>query len=242
MKLGKRLRTLAALVPSTINAADTAAPAYHHLWDVCCDHGHLGLTLFEQQKAPYVHLVDCVPSITDKLQPQCISLANGEQRQLSVHCLDANQLPLAHYQGRHLVIIAGVGGDLAGDLVANICEYNPNTDFDILVCPVRYTPELRGQLASKDFSLRFEHLVEERQRIYEVIGASRSCNQPAKPAVSLCGDQLWQYHCADSRARALTYAQQQLAHYQRKQATGCPDNQRRIAAYHSIADKLAALD
>lgn len=38
------------------------------VWDICCDHGYLGLAAYQSQKFPKVHFVDQVPSIMEKLK------------------------------------------------------------------------------------------------------------------------------------------------------------------------------
>ena len=57
-KLSKRLQAIN-------NMIDTH---YQNIWDCCCDHGLLGLTLLNRKTADIIHFVDIVPSLTTRLE------------------------------------------------------------------------------------------------------------------------------------------------------------------------------
>ncbi len=57
MKLSLRLST----------ALENACPQ-QPLWDICCDHGLLGIQALRSQNFPQVHFVDQVPHLISKLQ------------------------------------------------------------------------------------------------------------------------------------------------------------------------------
>ena len=105
MKLSRRLQSI----------DDMVIEHFHHIWDCCCDHGLLGMHLLKWRLGDQIHFVDIVPDITegltqnlDKLFPEV-----GRAKSWMVHCLDLVNLPIPKdaLQQKHLVIIAGVGGN-----------------------------------------------------------------------------------------------------------------------------------
>ena len=115
MKLGKRLTQIAAMVEDD----------YQHIWDCCCDHGLLGATLLKRNSAPNIHFVDIVPTLMAQLEAKLQQFFSDSAHQWQTHCMDVSQLPLEQFQGKHLIIIAGVGGDLMVELVTNIHQRHP---------------------------------------------------------------------------------------------------------------------
>lgn len=93
--LSKRLQTLHDLLLP-------GEPA----WDLCCDHGLLGLKALESGLFPRVHFVDQVPHIMQRLQG--ILDENPHRGHAQCHTLPAENLaePLTGS-----VVIAGVGGE-----------------------------------------------------------------------------------------------------------------------------------
>lgn len=75
-------------------------------WDLCCDHGYVGLEVFLSKKSSEVHLVDQVPHIMKKIE---IYLTENEILSCGVflHTTKAEKLALP-LSGT--VLIAGVGG------------------------------------------------------------------------------------------------------------------------------------
>ena len=87
----------------------TANPShYTDIWDLCCDHGRLGMHL--SQAAPlnnsHIHLVDCVPSILENLHARYSAALNPK---LSFTLADAGNIEFIR-RGPQAIIIAGVGG------------------------------------------------------------------------------------------------------------------------------------
>jgi len=75
-------------------------------WDLCCDHGYVGLEVFFSRKSSEVHLVDQVPHIMKKVE---IYLTDNEifSSGIFLHTVKAEKLDLP-LSGT--VLIAGVGG------------------------------------------------------------------------------------------------------------------------------------
>lgn len=183
---------------------------YHDIWDCCCDHGFLGAELVKRKAANYVHFVDSVPQICQRLEQNLSRhlpyTSAGSTSQWQVHCVDVAKLELKH-NGTQLVIIAGVGGELCIDLLKGILSKNPKRDFELILCPVHYQYELRQFLQDHNFGLIDEQLVEENQRHYEILHLSTTSNVP----ISKVGEKMWDL----SKPKHQQYLAKTLAHYRR---------------------------
>lgn len=218
-KLSKRLQQLTAMVTFQ----------YDHIWDCCCDHGLLGFALLSRNlinKAPQpivphvnntIHFVDIVPELITTVQHKLKRFYPHSNWQ--TYCLDVAKLPLRQYQGRHLVIIAGVGSDLMIEFIKAIVQQHKDLNIDFLLCPVHHQFALREQLIALNFSLKDEVLIEENRRFYEILLVSSwSDSASEKPnKVSPVGDKIWQTSSSQQREIAQKYLHKSLSHYQRIQ-------------------------
>ncbi|EGQ7698938.1 SAM-dependent methyltransferase [Vibrio vulnificus] len=222
MKLSKRIQAVAEMVNQE----------YDHIWDCCCDHGYLGFELLRRSPSTTVHFVDIVPTLTDKISHTLAQFGDVQAANWQVHCMDVGDLPHAKHTGKHLIIIAGVGGDLALDLVKRIQDNHPHSELEFLLCPVHHLYTLRDALHGMNFRLIAERLVEDNRRFYEILHIS---NAPAVTTpISVTGEQLW--HEADSRL-AVRYQQKTIAHYERLKRGHGEEIERIIQAYQQV--KLA---
>lgn len=211
------------------------SPHYDHIWDCCCDHGYLGAALLDKQNDETVHFVDIVPELMQSIENKL--KAFYDQHNWQVHCLDVSHLPLQDYKGKHLVIIAGVGGDLTAQFIASINAQHPNLDIDYLVCPVHHLFTLRDKLNELKLGLVQEALVEDNKRYYEVLLLSSKANQQP---VSAIGEQIWQAENATQLAVAERYLKQTLSHYQRIAKGKNNDVAHIITAYEQVKPNLKA--
>lgn len=229
MKLGKRLKHIAAMV----------TPDYDHIWDCCCDHGLLGAALLARQVAPCIHFVDIVPEIMAQVESKLRRFhpqpSESADPQWLVHCLDVSLLPLQQFKGRHLVIIAGIGGELVADLVKVIYRQHPAADIDFLLCPVHHEFLLRKTLIELDFSLKTECLMEENRRFYEVllVSTNRHADIPHQP-INPVGSLIWQSTQAEQAKIAADYLHKTLQHYKKIQRNPTSDVQHIIDAYSAV--------
>lgn len=202
MKLAPRLQQIDQLVNRH----------YSSIWDCCCDHGLLGMQLLKRDVADRVHFVDVAESITDVLLSKLATLT--EQGSLpkhwQVHCQDVAQLVLPEAaeeaDAPHLVIIAGVGGDLLVELVRGIVEINLGKAVEFILCPVYHVYYVRQSLREMGFGLLKETLVTDNKRGYEILHVSLTA-ETVLTAVGAMWDLTDNEHCA--------YLQQLLSHYQR---------------------------
>jgi len=230
LKLGKRLKHIESMVTEQ----------YDHIWDCCCDHGLLGAALLTRQAAPHIHFADIVPELMHELEnklqhfyPQHSKPESNVQWQ--VHCVDATALPLQEFSGKHLVIIAGVGGDLMTELVEAIYQKNSTLDIDFLLCPVHHQFTLRQRLIALDFSLRTEALIVENQRFYEILLVSTIKDIRNKHAsISPVGSLIWQSSTPEQSKITIDYLKKTLDHYKRMQLNRHAEVQDIIDAYSAV--------
>ena len=226
LKLGKRLKQIESMVTAQ----------YDHIWDCCCDHGLLGAALLAGNAAPNIHFVDIVPELMRELENKLHRFhpKNAElHSHWQTHCIDVTALPLQKFSGKHLVIIAGVGGDLMTELVRAIYQKNPACDIDFLLCPVQHQFTLRQQLIQLDFSLITETLIAENQRFYEILLVSMAKNSGSK--INPVGSLIWRSNTPQQEKIAADYLQKTLAHYKRVQLSRKTEVQHIIDAYSTIA-------
>lgn len=263
MKISQRLQTINQMVTEQ----------YDHIWDCCCDHGLLGMLLLEKQAAPQVHFVDSAAPLMHSLEQQLTRFfprqrytnpvaTNINERttllsQWQVHCIDAENLPLAltDKAAKHLIIIAGVGGELLVELVRGILAKHCTLVLEFILCPVHHNYYVRQSLAALGLGLLSEHLLQENRRFYEILhvskpiietNASRSKtdmadgNDTQLERICASGSLMWQGLDMYQQQQAQQYLQQTLAHYQRIPLQQLPQKMQILADYHAVLASLLA--
>ena len=197
VKLGKRLAAIESIVDGH----------YDHIWDCCCDHGLLGFQLLEQNKASNLHFVDIVPQLLVDVENKLKRFYKGLNH-WHVHCLDVAALPLTDYpEEKHLVIIAGIGGQLLIELLRKLMPVARSLNVEFILSPVHHNYQLRVYLSQQKCALIDEYIVAENKRFYEVI----HLNNKAGTLVSTVGDKMWDFENPSHQI----YLQQTIKHYQR---------------------------
>ncbi|WP_076410626.1 tRNA (adenine(22)-N(1))-methyltransferase TrmK [Shewanella sp. UCD-KL12] len=183
---------------------------YDHIWDCCCDHGLLGARLLKRETANTIHFVDVVDTLMLELEGKLqrfFPQSGVSNKRWQVHCMDVAHLPLEaeDSQESHLIIIAGVGGELVTDLVKALLARYPAKALEFILCPVHHNYLVRTELATLQLGLVNECLVEENKRFYEVLHLSTSSQEP----ISNTGKKMWDLtRDADRR-----YLSKTLDHY-----------------------------
>ncbi len=208
------------------------ASGYTHIWDCCCDHGFLGAALLSRQAAECIHFVDILPQLMVELGRKLERFFPHSSSAWEAHCLDVKALPLNQYEGRHLVIIAGVGGDLMVQFISALVQYYPDYAIDFLLCPVYHQYMVRQQLIELGFSLKQEVLVEENQRFYEILLVSSVGD--VQSTISPFGDGIWKADNAEQATVARLYLNKTIAHYQRIQRGSADNVQPVIDGYQRV--------
>lgn len=208
MKTGLRLQKIAQMI----------SRRYDHIWDCCCDHGLLGFNLLKAQAAQTVHFVDIVPALLVQIETTLQQHWQGEPQAWQLHCIDAGQLPLAAFStqaetDKHLIIIAGIGGDLVTELLHSLLPLSAAYLIEFILCPVHHNYKVRQFLIDNKFTLLNEALVFENGRGYEIVhvacksGKSGASGQP----LSAVGSIMWDF----SDPLHLGYLDKTIRHYQR---------------------------
>ena len=110
-------------------------------WDVCCDHGYVGIKALECGLFPEVHFVDQVPHIMERLQ---ILIGQSKEKHSStgdsLHLISGENIELDVYG---TLLIAGVGGLTIKNIVSSLLAKNklkasrlllsPHTDEKVLI-------------------------------------------------------------------------------------------------------------
>ena len=196
MALSTRLLTLFEIITLHPNR-------YPKIWDSCCDHGLLGLELLKQSSCDTVYFNDCVPALLAKLPDK---LADYPPHQWQLLCQDARTLDIPKQSSAPLIIIAGVGGELAAQLVTTLSLRHPEQPLDFLLCPVHHCYQLRQQLTDLNYGLLSERLIQENGRFYEALHIAKLSSDP----ITLTGHSIWLENEAE------IYHQRLIEHYQRR--------------------------
>ncbi len=230
LKLDKRLTKIESMVTQE----------YQHIWDCCCDHGLLGQALLERPVSAKVHFIDIVPNIMQQLEEKLqasfpLDTRTNASEAWQVYCMDVCLLPLHHLSGKHLLIIAGVGGDLMIKIINSICQQHPDANIDFLLCPVYHQYLLREQLIELEFSLYNEAIVVEKKHAYEILLVSRKTNNDYK--VTNVGQEMWHGKTPQEVKVATDYLNKILLHYKRSSLNKASNVEHIIQAYEEVLIK-----
>lgn len=156
----------------------------HHIWDIGCDHGHLGLSFISEPHVEMIHFVDPSKLVIEELTKKVgayISMGKIDIQHKKGQDLEINNK-------NNFIIIAGMGGEEVGDIIQNIL---PQLDKDsrIVISPHRKILELRHLLSKLPIFLRNESVIRENGQFYQILELTPG-NGTQK--VSLYGDQLWE--------------------------------------------------
>ena len=226
MKLSKRLTHIKQMITSE----------YTHIWDCCCDHGFLGASLLTNQAAKNIHFVDIVPELITKVEGKLQQFYPNSPSNWLTHCINVEELPLHKYKGKHLIIIAGVGGDLITQFITSIHQQHPNVVIDFILCPVHHQYTLREKLIELKFSLKDEALIEDNKRFYEIIYVAS--NSDNATGIHSTGDKIWQSTTTKQANVVKQYLAKTLDHYGRIKQGNTNNVDHIIAAYNLIKLKL----
>ncbi len=194
------------------------AGEFEEVWDLCCDHGRLGLHLHQTYRSlqpparPRVHLIDRVPKVVNDLELRYWSLKSAHLRIL---CADAGQIVLP--RRRHqLILLAGIGGDTVAAILQPLLRQieqqgaaGSGNRFDFLISPNSRVFELRHFLRQHPLELVQEEFVEERGWFHEHLHLRYRSDAQSFERVSAAGTRLWQPLTPEK----ITCLQRVRAHY-----------------------------
>ena len=225
MKLSKRLAAIDALITRQQNT----------IWDCCCDHGYLGMALLKRSAADKVMFVDILSNVMADLEATLtrnkkLRTPGDKKPEWQVLCQDVGGIKLDDVANQ-VVVIAGIGGELALRLVQQIIANNSPESVKhvrFILCPIHHTYLLRSGLHTLNLGLHSEHIISDKNRIYELIEVSFKSNQ----TVSKTGDAMWDLNNKQHTA----YIQRLLNHYNKMLNKDELYYQKVISDYQSLYD------
>ncbi len=135
---------------------------YDFIIDTCCDHGHLGLALSKKSSLANIILIDINQGIIHRLNK------NKLPKNVKTLCLDAQLYELE--KGKSLVIVAGVGGELAVKIISSIMnKKHVGCEVDFIIAANNKNHLVRDKLQSLDYRSFRENLIFDGGIGYEVI-------------------------------------------------------------------------
>lgn len=200
-KLGIRLGALKRL--ATVTVEDSR---YEAIWDLCCDHGKLGIELLKKGDTNFLHFVDKTESIIKKLQDRLMSDSLLDEKSYHTYAMDASLIKINSNQNE-LVVLAGVGGDVAISILENIFKNNELSRCNFLICAHYQIAELREFLKSHQFNLLKEEIIIERERGYEALLVTR---KNTGVAISRVGHLQWDLNSVEHKS----YLERLIKHYE----------------------------
>ncbi len=162
-----------------LQAALEAAGPCDLLADVCCDHALLALAAVERGVAQRAVAVELR---APPLQQARRSLAESG---LSARVLLLRARGLSALRRAEVVIVAGIGGDLAGELLTEAAQAGARR---VVVQPNRHGREVRLAARGAGFHLEAERVIEEDRRLHLLLNFARCDGRD--PAYGRAADEL----------------------------------------------------
>jgi tRNA (adenine22-N1)-methyltransferase len=111
------------------------------LWDICCDHGYVGIKALETSQFSEVHFVDQVPHIMNRLDTLIKQYWRIKpEHKYTLHLISGEDL---EFDVEGTMLVAGVGGLTIKTIVSRLLEKNklhakrlllsPHTDEKVLI-------------------------------------------------------------------------------------------------------------
>jgi tRNA (adenine22-N1)-methyltransferase len=199
IKLSKRLSFILKLVPSVGDV----------FYDLCCDHGHLGISVAKIHSYKKVFLIDQVKSIIDKISHDYLSEINLNSPIIDIQCLDARKLKIDQ-DLKNIISIAGVGGELAIKMVDNLLGQMGFDDI-LVISAHNNVSKLRSYLIEKKLELLEEGLIEDNKKFYEVLVVRKSMLSKSNISIILNFDNL-----QSEKIDIMNYYNQQISYLKTK--------------------------
>lgn len=176
LKTSKRIKAI-------VNMAEGS---YDHVWDICCDHGKIGILFAQQHQIHSIHFVDQVPSITEELKAKLNSYI-PKHIYFDVITGPGEKLQIENKQ-KNLFILAGIGSETIIDILNNFKNQKLlNNDF--LISSHKHPHKIRQYLIENNLKLFKEILIYDGNQYYEMMLVSMK----APHSITLVGDLMWDF-------------------------------------------------
>lgn len=168
--------------------ADIIQRPYSTIWDCCCDHGLLGMSLLKDRYADQVIFVDVLENMMTGLAERLDQDFPQDQYRWQVRCDDIKNIEVPNQEAQ-LFIIAGVGPHQSIEFIDSLCASAPDTQFDLLICSVHGSYSVREALINQGYHLKDERIIYDKNRFYEAIYVSKTTDK----ALIATGSQMWNW-------------------------------------------------
>lgn len=168
--------------------ADIIQRPYSTIWDCCCDHGLLGMSLLKDRYADQVIFVDVLENMMTGLAERLDQDFPQDQYRWQVRCDDIKNIEVPNQEAQ-LFIIAGVGPHQTIEFIDSLCASAPDTQFDLLICSVHGSYSVREALINQGYHLKNERIIYDKNRFYEAIYVSKTADK----ALIATGSQMWNW-------------------------------------------------
>ena len=186
---------------STLNSYRTSEEV---IWDIGCDHGHLGLS-FLNSDAREINLLDPSGPVIDTLQKKLTHIDSYITKpKVFIHHKKGQDLTLQ--SENNIIFIAGMGGKEIGEIIQKLL---PQLDSRsrIVISPHRKILELRKLLHHQNIELLHEESVFEDDQFYQMLVLKKGEGRK----VSLYGEEIW------SGTTGKRYLKHQIENFERHQ-------------------------
>ena len=126
------------------------------IWDVGCDHGHLGLSFFKGEFSPKIHLVDPAAPVIRKLKEK---VNDSYIPMIHVFHQEGQEIKLDSKQS-HFIFIAGMGGPEIIDILRRVLPQLKSGD-ELLISPHNKVLDVRTFLGESAPLLLSEGVLKE---------------------------------------------------------------------------------
>lgn len=198
---------------------------YQTVWDCCCDHGLLGMSLLKRSRAGEVVFVDVLEEQMKKLEAILRRNCPVDEYTWHVRCGDVKEIVVPNRDSQ-LFIIAGVGARQTVEFINSLCSSAPHAAFDLLICSVHGNYAVRNALISNGYRLKGEQIIFENNRFYEGIYVSKD----ASKEIANTGSVMWDW----SNSNHQQYWRRIVGHYRQKARKDPEQYQPIVANYEAL--------
>lgn len=131
-------------------------------WDLCCDHGLVGLWAWHTHSLPRLHFVDRAPGLVDRIE-QRLSATFRDDRMV-FHSRDAATISFGNVPSN--IFLSGVGFRTSQRILAATCK--STTAHRLVVSVHAETERLHSAMEEKGWRLAGETQVEEHGRVRKI--------------------------------------------------------------------------
>jgi tRNA (adenine22-N1)-methyltransferase len=168
------------------------------VWDIGCDHGHLGISFQNEPSVKSIYFVDSSPDVI-----QLLTKVVKDSYITKAHILSLKGQDVKIAEKSNCIFIAGMGGKEIGEILTALMP-DLSEDSLLVLSPHRKILELRQKLGKWPLILREERVIEENGQFYQILILFKG---DRGRRVSAYGEDIWEGEIGER------YLEQQLRTY-----------------------------